>query len=163
MRLPGFNSTSDSRDLNQHWERHSQGQGSDGSTREQRASFHQTSPSHGDSLWLWLVMSCVTLMTSLLMRLGSRVIQEGVWTHQGAGNRAETLTVPHLCHWSQTQGLCLESLVIIAMAIPASPLILLQDMGPWIWTHQRSHKQRDTGTCWGAPAPDSPQTTPTLK
>ena len=70
------------------------------------------------------------LMTSLLMRLGSRVIQEGVWTHQGAGNRAETLTVPHLCHWSQTQGLCLESLVIIAMAIPASPLILLQDMEP---------------------------------
>ena len=108
-------------------------------------------------------MSCVTLMTSLLIRLGSRVIQEGVWTHQGAGNRAETLTVPHLCHWSQTQGLCLDSLVITAMAIPASPLILLQDMGPWIWTHQRSHKQRDTGTSWGAPAPDSPQTTPTLK
>ena len=29
VRLPGFNSTSDSRDLNQHWGRHSQGQGSD--------------------------------------------------------------------------------------------------------------------------------------
>ena len=76
VRLPGCNSTSDSRDLNQHWGRHSQGQGSDGSTREQRASFHQTSPSHGDSLWLWLVMSCVTLMTSLLTRLGSRVIKD---------------------------------------------------------------------------------------
>ena len=29
VRLPGCNSTSDSRDLNQHWGRHSQGQGSD--------------------------------------------------------------------------------------------------------------------------------------
>ena len=77
VRRPGFNSTSDSRDVNQHWGRHSQGQGSDGSTREQRASFHQTSPSHGDSLWLWLVMSSVTLMSNLLIRLGSRVIQEG--------------------------------------------------------------------------------------
>ena len=113
VRLPGCNSTSDSRDLNQHWGRHSQGQGSDGSTREQRASFHQTSPSHGDSLWLWLVMSCVTLMTSLLTRLGSRVIKDRVWTQQEPENRNENLSVPHLCHWSQRQGLCLESLVIM--------------------------------------------------
>lgn len=75
-------------------------------------------------------MSCVTLMTSLLTRLGSRVIKDGVWTHQEAENRAEPLTVPHLCHRAQRQGFCLESLVITAMVIPASPLTLLQDMGP---------------------------------
>ena len=34
------------------------------------------------------MMSRVTVMTSLLTRLGSRVIQEGVRTHQGAENRA---------------------------------------------------------------------------
>ena len=75
-------------------------------------------------------MSCVTLMTSLLTRLGSRVIKDRVWTHQEAENRAETLSVPHVCHRSQRQGFCLESLVITAMVIPASPLTLLQDMGP---------------------------------
>ena len=159
MRLPGFNSTSDSRDLNQHWERHSQGQGSDGSTREQRASFHQTSPSHGDSLRLWLVMSCVTLMTSLLTRLGSRVIKEGVWTHQGAGNRAEPLSVSHLCHRSQRQGFGLESLVITAMVIPASLLTLLQAIDPLYLDSLGASQAERQGTSWGAPAPDSPQTT----
>ena len=96
-------------------------------------------------------MSCVTLMTSLLMRLGSRVIQEGVWTHQGAGNRAETLTVPHLCHWSQTQGLCLESLVITAMVIPASPLTLLQDMGPLDLDSSEESQAEGHGHILGSP------------
>ena len=54
----------------------------------------------------------------------------GLWTHQEPENRAEPLTMPHLCPESQRQGLCLESLVITAMVIPASPLTLLQDMGP---------------------------------
>ena len=68
-----------------------------GPTLEERANFHQTSPSHGDSLWLWLVVSCVTLMTSHLIRTGSKVIQEGVWTNQEPESRYEPLSVPHLC------------------------------------------------------------------
>ena len=75
-------------------------------------------------------MSCVTLMTSLLTRLGSRVIQEGMWTHQEPENKVEHLSVSHLFLGSQRQGLCLESLVIMAMVIPASSLFLLQDMEP---------------------------------
>ena len=70
-------------------------------------------------------MSCVTLMTSLLTRLGSRVIQEGMWTHQEPENKVEHLSVSHLFLGSQRQGLCLESLVIMAMVIPASSLFLL--------------------------------------
>ena len=69
-------------------------------------------------------------MTSLLLRMGSRVIQEGERTHQEPENRAETLSVPHLCTGSEAQGFSQESLVIIAMVIPASPLFLLQDVGP---------------------------------
>ena len=33
--------------------------------------------------------SCVTLMTSLLIRMGSTVIMEGGWTQQEAENRAK--------------------------------------------------------------------------
>ena len=54
----------------------------------------------------------------------------GLWTHQELENRAEPLTMPHLCPESQRQGLCLESLVIIAMVIPVSLLFLLQAVGP---------------------------------
>ena len=41
-----------------------------GHTLEERANCHQTSPSHGCSLWLWVLVSCVTLMTSFLIRMG---------------------------------------------------------------------------------------------
>ena len=54
----------------------------------------------------------------------------GLSTHKEPENRAEPLTVPHLCPESQRQGLCLESLVIIATVISASLLTLLQDMEP---------------------------------
>ena len=87
----------------------------------------------------------------------------GMWTHQEPENRAEPLTVPHLCPESQRQGLCLESLVITAMVIPASPLILLQAVGLLDLGSSGHHKQRDTGTSCGALAPDSPQTIPTRK
>ena len=56
--------------------------------------------------------------------------QGGVWTHQEPENKVEHLSVSHLFLGSQRQGLCLESLVIMAMVIPASPLFLLQDMEP---------------------------------
>ena len=47
---------------------------------------------------------CVTLMTSLLIRMGSKVIKEGVWTNQQPESRAKPLSVPHLCPGSQRQG-----------------------------------------------------------
>ena len=102
--LPGADSPSDRRGLNQHWGRHSQGQGSDGSDTGVQGKLSSHIPITREFLWLWLVMSCVTLMTSLLLRMGSRVIQEGERTHQEAENRAEPLSVPHLCHRSQRQG-----------------------------------------------------------
>ena len=102
--LPGTDSPSDCRGLNQHWGRHSQGQGSDGSDTGVQGKLSSHIPITREFLWLWLVMSCVTLMTSLLLRMGSRVIQEGERTHQEAENRAEPLSVPHLCHRSQRQG-----------------------------------------------------------
>ena len=46
---------------------------------------------------------------------------------------------------------------------PPSPLILLQAMELLDLGSSGHHKQRDTGTSCGAPAPDSPQTTPTWK
>ena len=87
----------------------------------------------------------------------------GVWTHQGAGNRAEPLSVSHLCHRSQRQGFGLESLVITAMVIPASLLTLLQAVDPLYLDSLGASQAERQGTSWGAPAPDSPQTTPTLK
>ena len=101
--------------------------------------------------------------TSPLIRLGSRVIRESVRTHQETENRAEPLSVSHLCHRSQRQGISLESLVIIAMVIPASQLFLLQAVRLLDLASSGHHKQRDMDTSCGAPAPDSPQTTPTWK
>ena len=69
-------------------------------------------------------------MTRLLIRIGSKVIQEGVGTNQEPESRAEPLSVTHLCPGSKRQGLCLEFLVIIAMGIPTFLLFFLQDMGP---------------------------------
>ena len=70
----------------------------------------------------------------------------GVWTHQEPENKAEALSVPHLCPGSQRQGLCLGSLVIIAMVIPASQLCsFYRTWSPRIWTHPGRHKQKDMG------------------
>ena len=102
--LPGTDSPSDRRGLNQHWGCHSQGQGSDGSDTGVQGELSSHIRITREFLWLWLAMSCVTLMTSLLLRMGSRVIQEGERTHQEPENRAEPLSVPHLCHRSQRQG-----------------------------------------------------------
>ena len=96
-------------------------------------------------------MSCVTLMTSLLTRLGSRVIQEGMWTHQEPENKVEHLSVSHLFLGSQRQGLCLESLVITAMVIPASPLTLLQDMGPLDLDSSQESQAEGHGHILGSP------------
>ena len=96
-------------------------------------------------------MSCVTLMTSLLTRLGSRVIKKAIWTNQGVEIRAETLSVPHLCHRAERQGFCLESLVITAMVIPASPLTLLQDMGPLDLSSSGASQAEGHGHILGSP------------
>ena len=93
---------------------------------------------------------------SLLTRLGSRVIKDcgldpGLWTHQEPENRAETLTMPHLCPESQRQGLCQESLVITAMVIPASPLTLLQDMGPLDLDSSHESQAEGHGHILGSP------------
>ena len=49
------------------------------------------------------------------------------------------------------------------MVIPASQLFLLQAVRLLDLASSGHHKQRDMDTSCGAPAPDSPQTTPTLK
>lgn len=73
-------------------------------------------------------------------------------------------SVPHLCLGSQTQGFCQEWLVIIAMVIPASPLFLLQDMGPLnlnsSWVSQAGGPRNILGNPCSLL---SSQTTPALK
>ena len=118
--LPGADSPSDRRGLNQHWGRHSQGQGSDGSDTGVQGKLSSDIPITREFLWLWLAMSCVTLMTSLLLRMGSRVIQEGERTKQDVENRAKPLSVPHLCHRSQRQGFASNPL----SSLPGGPRVL---------------------------------------
>ena len=94
---------------------------------------------------------------------GSRVIKEGVWTNQGAENRAETLSVPHLYHQSQRQGLCLESLVITAMVIPASLLTLLQAVGPLYLDSSGASQAEGHGHILGSPCSRQSTDHPALK
>ena len=119
--LPGADSPSDRRGLNQHWGRHSQGQGSDGSDTGVQGKLSSHIPITREFLWLWLVMSCVTLMTSLCIRMGgAQVIQEGVWSNQLQENRAEPLTPPDLCSRSQRQAFAWNPL----SSLPGGPRVL---------------------------------------
>ena len=75
----------------------------------------------------------------------------GVWTHQEPENKVEHLSVSHLFLGSQRQGLCLESLVITAMVISASPLTLLQDMGPLDLDSSQESQAEGHGHILGSP------------
>ena len=76
----------------------------------------------------------------------------GLSTHKEPENRAEPLTVPHLCPESQRQGLCLESLVIIATVISASLLTLLQDMEPLDLDSSQESQAEGHGHILGSPS-----------
>ena len=68
-----------------------------GQTWECRAEVHFTSCWDGSSMWQWLVLSHVTVIINLLIRLRPRVGQEATCTKQESEMRAEPLRVNHLC------------------------------------------------------------------
>ena len=83
---------------------------------------------------------CVTLMTSSLR---SKVIKEGVWTHQEPENRAEALSVPHLCPGSQRQGFAWNpwSSLPWGSCVPTAPSeeMVLSDLGSSVASQAEGH------------------------
>ena len=74
----------------------------------------------------------------------------------GAGEQGRSPECPSPLSWVTKAGLCLESLVIIAMGILCPYCSLCRRWCSRIWAHQGHHRQWDRGINCGVPAPNSP-------
>ena len=69
----------------------------------------------------------------------------------GAREQGQTPECPSPLSSVSKAGLCLESLVIIAIVIPASPLFLLQDVGPLDIDSSEASQAEGPGHMLGSP------------
>ena len=74
----------------------------------------------------------------------------------GAGEQGRSPECPSPLSWVTKAGLCLESLVIIAMGIPVSLLFPLQETAPLDEGSSGASQAEGHGHILGSPAPDSP-------